>query len=230
LTVIENHLIEGLPRKDRLRLMAVCHPVDLVLASVLCEPGQVTRQIYFPTESFISMLAPNVGLPKLEVGMVGCEGMLGAEMALGVATSPLHSLVQGEGHAWRVESKAFRSELADSTALQRMLHRYLYVRMSQLASSAACLRFHLIGPRLARWLLMTQDRAHADRFRVTQEFLAYMLGVRRVGVTKAASDLQRGGLIEYHRGELAVLDRVGLEAASCSCYAADEKIYDDMMR
>ena len=101
--------------------------------------------------------------------------------------------------------------------------------MAQLATSAACLRFHLIGPRLARWLLMTQDRAHADSFHVTQEFLAYMLGVRRVGITAAAGSLQRGGLIEYTRGELTVLDRAGLEAVACSCYAIDRHTYDEVL-
>ena len=109
------------------------------------------------------------------------------------------------------------------------MQRYLYVLMSQLASSAACLRFHLIGPRLARWLLMSQDRAHNDRFRVTQEFLAYMLGVRRVGITTAAGELQRYGVIEYRRGHLTVLDRKGLEAAACSCYAADQKVYAKLL-
>ena len=157
--------------------------------------------------------------------MVGREGMLGAQLALGVATAPLRALVQGAGTAWRIGAGAFRRELARSPALQRSLDRYLYVLMAQLAASAACLRFHLIGPRLARWLLMSQDRAQADSFRVTHEFLAYMLGVRRVGITAAAGGLQRSGLIDYHRGELTVLDRAGLEAAACDCYAADCKAY-----
>ena len=221
----QNRLIELLPRKDRLQLLAVCEPVDLVLGSVLCEPGNATRHVYFPVDSFISLLTQVDGKPALEVGMVGREGMLGAELALGVATTPLHALVQGEGAAWRIGSAAFRRELAGSVALQHGMQRYLYVLMSQLASSAACLRFHLIGPRLARWLLMSQDRAHSDCFRVTHEFLAYMLGVRRVGITTAAGQLQRSGLIEYRRGHLTVLDRKGLEAAACSCYATDRKAY-----
>lgn len=225
----QNRLIERLPRKERLQLLAICEPVQLVLGEVLCEPGSVTRHVYFPVDSFISLLTLVDGKPALEVGMVGREGMLGAELALGVATTPLHALVQGEGAAWRITSAAFRRELAGSVALQRVMHRYIYVLMSQLASSAACLRFHLIGPRLARWLLMSQDRAHNDRFRVTQEFLAYMLGVRRVGITTAAGELQRNGLIEYRRGHLTVLDRKGLEAAACSCYAADQKVYAKLL-
>ena len=223
----QNHLIERLPRKDRSRLLAVCEPVQLVLGEVLCEPGKATRHVWFPIDGFISMVAPIDAKPALEVGMVGREGMLGAQLALGVATVPLHALVQGAGSALRVGATAFRAELACSPALQRVLNRYLYVLMAQLTGSAACLRFHEIGPRLARWLLMSQDRAHAARFHVTHEFLAYMLGVRRVGVTAAASGLQRNGLIEYHRGEMAVLDRKGLEAAACDCYANDRQAYAD---
>ena len=229
MATVENHLIERLPRKDRLRLLALCEPVQLVLAEVLCDPGKPTRHLYFPVEGFISLVAQIDGKPALEVGMVGREGILGAHLALGVVTTPLHALVQGSGAAWRIGTKAFRAELTRSEPLQRGLNRYLYVLMSQLASSAACLRFHLIGPRLARWLLMSQDRAHADSFHVTHEFLSYMLGVRRVGITAAAGALQRSGLIEYHRGELTVLDRGGLEAAACGCYAGDRQAYAELM-
>ena len=137
--------------------------------------------------------------------------------------------MQGEGTAWRIGAAAFRVELARSPALKRGLDRYIHVLMAQLTTSAACLRFHQIGPRLARWLLMSQDRAHADRFRVTQEFLAYMLGVRRVGITAAAGALQREGLIEYHRGDLTVLDRPGLEGAACTCYSTDRQTYADLL-
>jgi CRP-like cAMP-binding protein len=226
----QNHLIELLPRKDRLRLLGLCEPVQLVLSEVLCEPGKPTRHVYFPTDGFISLVAKIDGEPALEVGMVGCEGMLGAQLALGVLTAPLHALVQGPGAAWRLATGAFRRELAGSVTLQRCLNRYLYVLMAQLAASAACLRFHQIGPRLARWLLMSQDRAHSDTFHVTQEFLAYMLGVRRVGITSAAGALQRDGLVEYHRGELTVLDRQGLEAAACECYATDRKSYAELLK
>ena len=225
----QNHLIERLPRADRARLLGARESVHLELGSVLGEAGKVTRHVYFPVDGFISLVAPIDGKPALEVGMVGREGMLGAQLVLGVATVPLHALVQGPGAAWRIETPAFQAELARSTALQRLLNRYLYILMAQLASSAACLRFHEIGPRLARWLLMSQDRAHADSFRVTQEFLAYMLGVRRVGITASAGALQRAGLIQYHRGELTVLDRTGLEAAACDCYANDRRAYAEVL-
>lgn len=225
----ENHLIELLPRADRARLQAICQPTQLVLSEVLCEPGKATRHVYFPTDGFISLVTKVDGHPGVEVGMVGREGMLGSQLALGLFTSPLRALVQGSGAAWRIGTSAFRSELARSAALRRGLHRYLHVTMAQLANSAACLRFHLIAPRLARWLLMTQDRAHADTFRVTQEFLAYMLGVRRVGITAAAMALQRQGLIQYSRGELTVVDRRGLRTAACSCYATDRMTYAKLL-
>jgi hypothetical protein len=229
LPAAQNHLIELLPRSARLRLLGICEPVELVMAQVLSEVGGPTRYVYFPTQAFISLVTPINGTPMLEVGMVGREGMLGTHLALGVRTAPLHALVQGAGAAWRIGAVAFRRELAHSPALQRGLNRYVYVMMMQLASAASCLRFHQIGPRLARWLLMTQDRAHSNSFHITHEFLAYMLGVRRVGVTTAASDLQRGGLIKYHRGEIQVLNRRGLEAAACSCYAADRDAYKKML-
>jgi CRP-like cAMP-binding protein len=229
LSTAKNHLIELLPRAARLRVLAICEPVELVMAEVLSEVGMPARYVYFPTKGFISLVTPLNGRPILEVGMVGREGMLGTHLALGVKAAPLHALVQGSGAAWRIGAVAFRRELGHSTELQRGLNRYVYVMMMQLASAASCLRFHQIGPRLARWLLMTQDRAHSDRFHITHEFLAYMLGVRRVGVTTAASVLQRGGFIEYHRGEIQVLNRRGLEAAACSCYAADLEAYANVL-
>jgi CRP-like cAMP-binding protein len=229
LPLIENHLIKKLPSKDRLRLLGACTKVPLVLTEVLSNPGELTRYVYFPTEGFISLITQIKGHPGLEVGMVGREGMLGAHVALGIATAPLHAVVQGTGMAWRCSTRSLRSELALSTALQRSLQRYLYVLMAQLAESAACLRFHSIGPRLARWLLMSQDRARTDSFPITHKFLAYMLGVRRVGITAAAGVLQRDGLIEYHHGKLTVLNRTGLEEAACSCYAADRKVYAKLL-
>ncbi|MBC7647500.1 MAG: Crp/Fnr family transcriptional regulator, partial [Vitreoscilla sp.] len=195
-----NHLIDLLPKKDRLRFIAACELVDLTLAKVLSDSGKPTKYVYFPTVGFISLVSMVKGSPGVEVGMVGREGMLGVQLALGVATAPLFALVQGEGTALRIATRAFKTELAASPALQSGLNRYLYVLMAQLAESSACARFHQIGPRLARWLLMSQDRSDASNFDVTHEFLAYMLGVRRVGVTMAAGGLQKEGLISYSRG------------------------------
>ena len=226
---VENHLIKRLPRNDRHHLLAACEPVQLTLSDVLCEPGKPTRHVYFPTDGFLSLVTLVEGSPGVEVGMVGREGMLGAQLVLGVAQAPWRALVQGQGSAWRISTAAFKRELALSPALQRSLKHYLYVLMAQQAASAGCLRFHLIGQRLARWLLMSQDRAHSDSFHVTHEFLAYMLGMRRVGVTSAASAMQRAGLIEYRRGELTVLNRPGLEAAACACYAADLRTYAQLL-
>lgn len=225
MTASQNRLIDTLPARDRTRLLSLCEPVPLVMSEELCAAGTPTQHVYFPTEGFISLVAQVDHHPGLEVGMVGREGMVGAQVVLGVRTSPLRALVQGPGSARRVSVADFMRELDKSPALRRRLHRYLYVLMRQTMSSAGCLRFHLIVQRLARWLLMTQDRALDHRFQITHEFLAYMLGVRRVGVTVAAGELQRDGLISYHRGALVVLDRTGLEAAACSCYASDRAVY-----
>ncbi|QNK74181.1 Crp/Fnr family transcriptional regulator [Variovorax sp. PAMC28562] len=224
-----NQMIERLPRAARSRLIALCEPHPLVLSEVLCEAKTSTRHVYFPTEGFISLVSVIDGNQGIEVGMVGQEGMLGAHLALGVASQPLHALVQGTGSALRINARAFRVELSQSPALQSAVFRYLHVLMAQLAVSTACVRFHSVQPRLARWLLMSQDRAASDGFRVTHEFLAYMLGVRRVGITSAASALRRDGLISYHRGDVTVLDRKGLEAAACTCYAADCRSYAAVM-
>jgi CRP-like cAMP-binding protein len=221
----ENHLIELLPRRDSKRLLARCERVELALGAVVCEPGAVTTHAYFPVDSFISLVTVIDGSPGLEVGMVGREGMLGFNLALEVPTAPFRALVQGPGLAWRIGSEALRAELALSPALRRTLGLYVHVLMTQMAESSACLHFHQISPRLARWLLMSQDRAHANVFHVTHEFLAFMLGVRRVGVTTAAVALQRAGLIDYRRGELVVIDRPGLVAMACGCYRSHQLSY-----
>ena len=161
--------------------------------------------------------------------MVGREGMLGLHWALGVATSPLRALVQGSGASWRLPSAAFCQAVAACAALRAMLLRYAQVSLAQGARSAVCLRFHEIGPRLARWLLMSEDRAGRAIFPVTQVFLASMLGVRRVGVTAAAGALQKQGLIAYRRGILRVVDRPALLTASCSCDASELRTYAGVM-
>jgi CRP-like cAMP-binding protein len=219
-----NRLLAALPTADRDGFLATCTQVDLVLGSVVHEAGERIRHVYFPTEAFISLLAIVDGRSTLEVGMIGNEGMCGYGLALGSQVAPLRAFTQGAGAAWRIPASIFLRYLQDMPTLRRVMNRYLYVHLRQLAQTSACARFHVVETRLARWLLMTGDRAHADSFYVTQEFLAFMLGVRRVGVTTAAGVLQSRGLIRYGRGNVAILDRDRLEAVACSCYRSDLEI------
>jgi CRP-like cAMP-binding protein len=220
-----NRLLRALPATDRRNILECCTPVELELSTVLCDAGARCRHVYFPTNSFISLITRLDGHDSLEVGLVGSEGMLGASLLLGVRVSPLTGLVQGAGPAWAMEAAAFCRALERSPALQQVLKRYHFVVMCQLARTAACAHFHLLDARLARWLLMTGDRAHADEFLVTHEYLGRMLGVRRAGVTRAATSLKARKLISYSRGHVRILDRRGLEALACDCYAADLETY-----
>lgn len=226
---VANRLIAALPRADRRRLLANCERVELTHAEVLSEPGERIRQVYFPTDCFVSLVMPLDGATTLEVASVGNEGLLGISLMLGVDVSPLHALVQGGGPALRMNAVPFRRELAHSATLHRGLKRYAYVLMAQVARTATCTRFHLLEARVARWLLMTGDRTRSDEFRVTHESLALLLGVRRVGVTNAAGALQQRKLIRYGRGRIKILDRSGLEAASCGCYRYAKETYDRIL-
>ncbi len=215
---VENSLLAALPRKDYQRLLIGCEPVTLTFGEIIYEPGKPIRPVYFPNDALVSLLTLADGHLALEVGMVGPEGMVGTPVPLGINVSSVRALVQGSGTALRMTSARFRKEFHDCPPLQRALYRYIHVLMAQVTQTAACNRFHVVEARLARWLLMTRDRVRTDQFRLTQEFLAHMLGVRRVGVTKAASALQQRKLISYSRGDISILDGKGLEAAACRCY------------
>lgn len=227
---VVNRLLAALPVDERTSLLQHCESVELVFGDVLSEPGRPSRYVYFPVNGFISLVTPLDGYSRLEVGLVGDEGMLGIGTSLGVRDSPLQGLVQGAGKAWRINIVQFQRELQRSPSLRELLNRYLYVRMGQYALAAACNRYHVVAGRLARWLLMTADRAHAEHFVITHEFMSRMLGVRRAGVTRAASALARRGLIRYRRGSLLIVDRVRLERASCSCYQVMKDAQRRIMR
>jgi len=224
----ENQLIQQLPAAVRRRFLTRCEPFELLLSSELSVRDQPLAHAYFPRSGFISLVIDVDSHPPLEVGMVGVESMLGSELVLGLAKTPWRALVQGPGSSWRIGADAFRASLAEIHELQEVVRVSLLVRLHQQALASACERFHMIGPRLARWLLMSQDRARSDTFHLTQEVIALMLGVRRVGVTVAAGVFQGSGIIKYHRGEVTVLDRAALEAEACSCYAADKQIHAEL--
>ena len=228
-TPTTNLLLAALPRKDREQLLANCEPIELIFAEVLYRPGELISHVYFPAGSFISLVTPIDCDASLEVKLIGYEGMLGISLILGVDVEPFHAMVLGAGPALRMAAPLFLHELEQSPALQMELKRYLYVSMKQLAQTASCTRFHVVEARLARWLLMIHDRAHSDHFHVTQVFLAYILGVRRVGITKAANSLLKQNLISYRRGDITILDRIGLETVSCKCYQDAKEIYELIM-
>lgn len=225
ITPTPNRLLAALPKADRKRLISNCETVTLLGAESLAAPGEHIRHVYFPTDSFISQAPAVDGYSHFDVGLIGDEGMLGMPLLFGVAVAQLHARVQGAGPALRMDAASFRRELTKGAALERVLKRYAHVMMGQMAQAAACCRFHLVEARLARLLLMSRDRSHSDAFRITHEFLAYMLGVRRAGVSTAAGSLQRRRLIRYRRGALTIVDGPGLETVSCECYALDKAAY-----
>lgn len=228
--LIPNSVLAALPPPLYRRLLAGLTPVRLKFGDVLYEPGDPIREVYFPDDCVISLLTLVRGRLALEVGLVGREGMVGIPLALGVGISPVRVLVQGEGEALRMGAGRFRAELAKSAPLRAQLYRYTNALMAQVTQTAACNRFHRVDERLARWLLMMRDRAKSPELRLTQAFLSNMLGVRRVGVTLAASALQRRKLIRYSRGIIQVLNHRGLEAASCPCYEVVRDMHDGAPR
>jgi CRP-like cAMP-binding protein len=214
-----NRLLAALPKKEYGRLFPKFKTVSLVLGEELYDSGDAIKYVYFPNDSIISLISEGSEASWLEVGMVGNEGMAGLPVFMGVGSSSTRAVVQGSGTAMRMSSAAVRTEANRLGGLHRLLHRYSHSLLTQVSQSSVCNRFHLVDARLARWLLMTKDRLGAEEFPLTQEFLSNMLGVRREGVSKAAGALQEARLISYSRGLITLLDRQGLEAKSCQCYA-----------
>lgn len=212
-----NALITSLPRREGRRFAGLCTSVELVPGDILCEPNQRFKSVYFPTAGIISVVTFLEERPPLELGLIGRDGMLGATLSLGILAAPMRGVVQGAGTALVMAVPQLRIELRDSPRLMRILHHYQFRLMMQLLQTATCTHFHEIGPRLARWLLMTHDLSIGDSLHLTHKFLAHTLGVRRSGITVAAGILQRRGLISYSRGDITILDRAGLEAAACEC-------------
>lgn len=226
----ENLLISGLAPVDRERVTRAGEVVELRFGEVLADADARLRHVHFPLTSFVSLIAPTGDGVTLEVALVGFEGLVGATVALGVGAAPLQALVQGKGTALRVATPAFRRLLEEVPAVRRLALREVYSQLRQVAQSAACSHFHTIESRLARWLLLTADRSAGTDFQLTHAFLGRMLGARRVGVTQAATDLQQRGLIRYHRGEVSIADRRGLEGMACLCYEEGRRIHLSILR
>lgn len=218
LAASNNRLLAVMPPKQYSDLYSRSTVVPLIYGKRLYGAGDVVKHVYFPESGIISLLS-NVGNnSSIEVGIIGSEGMAGLSAFLGAKTSSNLAVVQGAGTARSMTVRDFRLSCGECPKLYRQIHLFIHSLMAQISQSAACNRFHPIEARLARWLLMTQDRMHEDEFRVTQEFLSNMLGVRREGVNIAAGSLQRSGIISQSRGVIRVHKRKDLEAASCSCY------------
>jgi CRP-like cAMP-binding protein len=219
-----NRLLSRLPSSERTRFVKAATLVELKFGDIVAEPGRKIAYVYLPTTGYLSILQPIDG-DQIEVALAGSEGMFGWSLALESEISEVRALVQGAGDALRLTPRTFREQMASSATLRATVARYTNVLMTQIAQTAGCNRFHLVEARLARWLLMTADRAHSHSFRITQEFLSTMLGVRRAGVTEAAGRLQANGHIRYKRGEVVIKDWASLERASCSCYRINAATY-----
>lgn len=220
-----NSLLAALPHAEYQRLLAGLEPVTLKFGALLKEPGVPIRYVYFPIDCVISLLTTVEDGRALEVGLVGHEGMVGIPLALGIHVSSRRALVQRAGTAMRMKSSAFRKEFLQSKPLQQVLYRYQHALTGQFAQSIACNQFHSLQARLARYLLMTADRAKSREIRLTHEFLSRMLGVWRVGVTNAAGALEKRKLIQCGRGKIMILDRKRLGACSCKCYQIIKRIF-----
>ena len=222
-----NRVLATLPRAEYQQLLTGLEAVTLTLGDVLYEPGELLRYIYFPDVGLlVSLLTLVENHGALEIGLVGSEGVVRLPLAQGIGTSSVRAVAQGAGTALRMEAAHFHEALEACPALQRALHRYTYALIAQIMQTAACNRFHQVEARLARWLLMASDRLQSNPIRFTHQWLADLLGVRRVGITVAASALQERRLIRYSRGTITILDREGLKASACECYQKIKDIFD----
>ena len=224
---VPNRILGALPRKEYQKLLPILEPVKLAFGEILYEAHGQIRHVYFPNDCFVSMLTTVDAGQAAEVGLIGSEGMIGVPMALGVAVSPFRAVVQGGGTAMRLKTGDFRHSFSKSAALKREVFLFTHLLMIQIAQTAACNRFHVVIQRMARWMLMTRDRVNSNEFRITQEFLALMLGVRRVGVSAAMSALRKRELVVYSRGTITILDHEGLLAVACGCYKTVKDTYSE---
>ncbi|MBP6004573.1 MAG: Crp/Fnr family transcriptional regulator [Pyrinomonadaceae bacterium] len=226
---IQNKLLAALPPQEYKRILPKLEEVDLIYDTRIFELNRPISDVYFPNSGIISLLAAVEDSSTLEVGIVGREGMAGLPVFLGAPRSGLHAVVQGEGTAMRISAGDLTAECAMGGKINQILKRYTHSMMVQISQSSVCFRFHLIEQRLARWLLMTSDRMQTEKFEMTQEFLANMLGVRREAVNRAARDLYKRKIVAHTRGQVSIVDRDGLEAMACGCYAmihAEERDLD----
>jgi CRP-like cAMP-binding protein len=220
----DNSLLATLSPADLAQICMDLEHVFLHVQDVLYEPGEEIKYVYFPTTGCVSMVHVTPD-GTVEVGTVGFEGMVGIPLLLHGTSTPTRALVQVEGEAYRISAAAFLRTIALSDSTYRTLLRFSLAFFNQVAQSVACNRLHSLEERCARWLLITHDRVDGDQFKLTQEFLSFMLGVHRPAVTLAAGVLQKAGYIHYSRGKISITDRPGLEGASCGCYQATRDDY-----
>lgn len=219
----QNFLLAALPTQEFDELKEHLELVALPLGEMLYEPGQQLRYAYFPTTSIVSLHYVTESGASAETAGVGNEGVVGVALFMGGGTTSSSAVVQTGGHAYRLDGIRFRQEFNRGGFMQGLLLRYTQALMTQMSQAAACNRHHSLEQRLCRWLLLTLDRCLSNELVMTQELVASMLGVRREGITEAAGNLQRAGLINYRRGHISIVERKGLEAVSCECYAVVKK-------
>jgi CRP-like cAMP-binding protein len=219
----QNHLLAALPPADFERLAPHLELVPLLLGDTLYEPGGQLQHVYFPTTAIVSLLYIMESGVSAEMAGVGNEGVLGISLFMGGETTPSSAVVQTAGHGYRLPGRVLKSEFNRGGPLQKLLLRYTQALVTQMFQTGACNRHHSIEQQLCRWLLLTLDRMPSNELIMTQELVANALGVRREGITEAAGNLQRAGIISYRRGHISVIKRAGLEAGSCECYAVVKK-------